>query len=208
MLVPQLCLLHPLPAARQHHRQARARFGRLKPGFACGQAASIRRRQLTLRTMVFCCRGTTGICPGCCGGSTACCWRLSCATNSMSPACLPTGLTLLLCVVVGPEWPLLRLRLVATLCNYYRWAHVRGRRTKRMLMRLPPRQPSLAGMMEAIAPRSCMEAVCNERLETLGDAFLKYAVSLHLFNSFPQVWPLISHDGTYADAAADTLDNP
>ncbi|KAK9823040.1 hypothetical protein WJX81_002311 [Elliptochloris bilobata] len=51
---------------------------------------------------------------------------------------------------------------------------------------LPASQlPSVLGMAEALIPRSCQEALDYERLETLGDACLKYSASLHLFNAFP-----------------------
>ena len=45
-------------------------------------------------------------------------------------------------------------------------------------------------MMEAIMPKACQELICYETLETLGDAFLKFAVSVHLYRLFPQ-----AHEG-------------
>lgn len=43
----------------------------------------------------------------------------------------------------------------------------------------------MLGMAEALIPKSCQEELDYERLETLGDACLKYSASLHLFNAFP-----------------------
>ena len=43
----------------------------------------------------------------------------------------------------------------------------------------------MLGTAEALIPKSCQEELDYERLETLGDACLKYSASLHLFNAFP-----------------------
>ena len=47
-------------------------------------------------------------------------------------------------------------------------------------------------VLEALVPRLCGEDFSLERLETLGDAFLKYAATLFLFSSFPQ-----AHEGAH-----------
>ena len=46
-------------------------------------------------------------------------------------------------------------------------------------------------VLEAITPKVCQETYSYERFELLGDAFLKYAVSLFLFHKFPE-----AHEGT------------
>ncbi|MCL7027826.1 hypothetical protein MKW94_016522, partial [Papaver nudicaule] len=38
-------------------------------------------------------------------------------------------------------------------------------------------------ILEAITTKKCQEEISLESLETLGDSFLKYAVSRHLFES-------------------------
>ena len=45
-------------------------------------------------------------------------------------------------------------------------------------------------VMEAITSKACQELICYETLETLGDAFLKFAVSVHLYRLFPR-----AHEG-------------
>ena len=45
-------------------------------------------------------------------------------------------------------------------------------------------------LLEAFTPRACLEQYSYERLELLGDAFLKLAASLHLFRRFPR-----AHEG-------------
>ena len=45
-------------------------------------------------------------------------------------------------------------------------------------------------MMEAAMSKACHELISYETLETLGDAFLKFAVSVHLYRLFPQ-----AHEG-------------
>jgi dsRNA-specific ribonuclease len=45
----------------------------------------------------------------------------------------------------------------------------------------------VTAILEAITPASCQEDVSYERLENLGDAFLKYAASVHVFLAHPQV---------------------
>ena len=45
-------------------------------------------------------------------------------------------------------------------------------------------------MLEAIMPRMAGETFSYERLETLGDAVLKHAVSLHLVQTYPS-----AHEG-------------
>jgi dsRNA-specific ribonuclease len=46
--------------------------------------------------------------------------------------------------------------------------------------------------MEAIMPAACLEPLSYERMETLGDAFLKYSACLHLFLQFPMVRQITS----------------
>ena len=48
-------------------------------------------------------------------------------------------------------------------------------------------------MMEALISKACHELVCYETLETLGDAFLKFAVSVHLYRLFPR-----AHEGNFS----------
>ncbi|KAK9817465.1 hypothetical protein WJX74_006245 [Apatococcus lobatus] len=50
--------------------------------------------------------------------------------------------------------------------------------------------PDAMLMMEALVSKACHELICYETLETLGDAFLKFAVSEHLFRRFPK-----AHEG-------------
>ncbi len=47
-------------------------------------------------------------------------------------------------------------------------------------------------MMEAVMSKSCHELISYETLETLGDAFLKFAVSVHLYRLFP-----LAHEGKF-----------
>lgn len=53
------------------------------------------------------------------------------------------------------------------------------------------RVPNIVYVLEAITPKVCQETYSYERFELLGDAFLKYAVSLFLFHKFPE-----AHEGT------------
>lgn len=53
------------------------------------------------------------------------------------------------------------------------------------------RVPELKRVVEALMPMACRQDVNYERLETLGDAFLKYAASLYAFTAFPR-----AHEGT------------
>jgi ribonuclease-3 len=41
------------------------------------------------------------------------------------------------------------------------------------------------GVAEALVPRACQAGLDYERLETLGDACLKFSASLHLYHAFP-----------------------
>ncbi|KAK9805378.1 hypothetical protein WJX73_008442 [Symbiochloris irregularis] len=50
--------------------------------------------------------------------------------------------------------------------------------------------PSLDRMVEALTPQSCQEQHSYERLENLGDAFIKYSTCLSLFTTFPR-----AHEG-------------
>ena len=52
------------------------------------------------------------------------------------------------------------------------------------------RQVPVELMLEAIMPRMAGETFSYERLETLGDAVLKHAVSLHLVQTYPS-----AHEG-------------
>lgn len=52
------------------------------------------------------------------------------------------------------------------------------------------RQPNIVYVLEALTPKACQEEISYERFELLGDAFLKYAVSLFLFHKFPE-----AHEG-------------
>ncbi|KAK9856145.1 hypothetical protein WJX84_010015 [Apatococcus fuscideae] len=54
----------------------------------------------------------------------------------------------------------------------------------------PARIPETMLMMEAVTSKACQELICYETLETLGDAFLKFAVSVHLYRLFPR-----AHEG-------------
>ena len=45
--------------------------------------------------------------------------------------------------------------------------------------------------MEAITSKACDQLISYETLETLGDAFLKFATTVHLYQSFPH-----AHEGT------------
>ncbi len=51
--------------------------------------------------------------------------------------------------------------------------------------------PNIVYVLEALTPKACQEDYSYERFELLGDAFLKYAVSLFLFLKFPE-----AHEGT------------
>ena len=53
------------------------------------------------------------------------------------------------------------------------------------------RVPNIVYVLEALTPKACQEDYSYERLELLGDAFLKFAVSLFLFLTFPE-----AHEGT------------
>ena len=53
------------------------------------------------------------------------------------------------------------------------------------------RVPNTMLMMEALVSKACQELICYETMETLGDAFLKFAVSVHLYRLFPN-----AHEGT------------
>ncbi|XP_012287234.1 endoribonuclease Dicer [Orussus abietinus] len=55
-----------------------------------------------------------------------------------------------------------------------------------MLHRNNPRGPSPVDIAQALTSKMGHDAFDLERLETLGDAFLKFAVSLYLFDCFPQ----------------------
>ena len=45
--------------------------------------------------------------------------------------------------------------------------------------------PSLSIMLDAITPRMCMESMDSERLEMLGDSFMKFIISVELFQKYP-----------------------
>lgn len=53
-------------------------------------------------------------------------------------------------------------------------------------------QPPLIMVAEALMPRGCLPNFCSERLENLGDAYLKYSTSLHCFFAYPK-----AHEGGY-----------
>ncbi len=46
--------------------------------------------------------------------------------------------------------------------------------------------PNIVYVLDALTPKACQEDYSYERSEVLGDAFLKYAVSLFLFLKFPE----------------------
>lgn len=46
--------------------------------------------------------------------------------------------------------------------------------------------PSIDMVLEAITPRMCLEIMDSERLELVGDSFLKFAVSVELFRLYPE----------------------
>eukprot|EP00884_Botryococcus_braunii_P004671 jgi/Botrbrau1/14204/Bobra.0291s0009.1 len=50
--------------------------------------------------------------------------------------------------------------------------------------------PGVSKVVEALMPMACRQDVNYERLEILGDAFLKYAASLYVFTAFPR-----AHEG-------------
>lgn len=54
------------------------------------------------------------------------------------------------------------------------------------------RPPSLDRMMEALTPQGCQEQHSYERLENLGDAFVKYSTCLSLFTIYPR-----AHEGRH-----------
>ena len=56
------------------------------------------------------------------------------------------------------------------------------------------RQPNIVYVLEALTPKACQEDISYERVELLGDAFLKYAVSLFLFHKLPE-----AHEGISAN---------
>ena len=49
-----------------------------------------------------------------------------------------------------------------------------------------PRGPSPADVMQALTSKTAHDAFNLERLETLGDSFLKYAATLYLYEAFPK----------------------
>ena len=55
-------------------------------------------------------------------------------------------------------------------------------------------------VLEALTPKACQEDYSYERFELLGDAFLKYAVSLFLFLKFPE-----AHEGRQRDGMSVLL---
>ncbi|KAL0030548.1 hypothetical protein WJX79_003716 [Trebouxia sp. C0005] len=61
------------------------------------------------------------------------------------------------------------------------------------LVKAPHRLPNIVYVLEALTPKACQEDYSYERFELLGDAFLKYAVSLFLFLKFPE-----AHEGQLA----------
>ncbi|KAL0046074.1 hypothetical protein WJX82_001682 [Trebouxia sp. C0006] len=61
------------------------------------------------------------------------------------------------------------------------------------LVKAPHRMPNIVYVLEALTPKACQEDYSYERFELLGDAFLKYAVSLFLFLKFPE-----AHEGQLA----------
>lgn len=52
------------------------------------------------------------------------------------------------------------------------------------------KQPSIMLMAEALTPRHCFPNFNYERLETLGDAFLKYDCCTHVYFAYPK-----AHEG-------------
>jgi dsRNA-specific ribonuclease len=50
--------------------------------------------------------------------------------------------------------------------------------------------PTIISMLEALMPKSCLQHMSYERLEIIGDAFLKFDASLHCYRAFP-----LSHEG-------------
>lgn len=54
----------------------------------------------------------------------------------------------------------------------------------------PCRVPDPLLMMEALVPKACHELISYETLETFGDTFLKFAVSVHLYRLYPK-----AHEG-------------
>lgn len=56
--------------------------------------------------------------------------------------------------------------------------------------------------MEAITAHKCLESYSYERLELLGDSFLKYAISQHLFMKYEN-----EDEGQLSDRRAETICN-
>ena len=65
------------------------------------------------------------------------------------------------------------------------------------------RQPKVVYVLEALTPKACQEDVSYERFELLGDAFLKYAVSIFLFHKYPE-----AHEGTHSNPASSFPSSP
>eukprot|EP00897_Mesotaenium_endlicherianum_P000763 jgi/Mesen1/10688/ME000009S10474 len=57
-------------------------------------------------------------------------------------------------------------------------------------------------IMEALMTAKCVEEVSLERYEFIGDAFLKYAVSVHLYRSFPR-----DHEGLLTSKRTRVIEN-
>lgn len=54
-------------------------------------------------------------------------------------------------------------------------------------------RPSILLMAEALTPGYCHPDLSYERLETLGDSFLKYEICVHVFHAYPN-----AHEGEEA----------
>ena len=63
------------------------------------------------------------------------------------------------------------------------------------------RTPSVLAITESLMSKSCDNNFNYERLEIIGDAFLKFEASLHCFRAFPT-----SHEGERLRATLDFLE--
>lgn len=82
--------------------------------------------------------------------------------------CCPIGATPLSLAVQGR---------VLLHCAQWRW-------------RICRKLPDLAAILEALMPTSCQQGLSYERLEIIGDAYLKFETTLHCFRAFP-----LCHEG-------------
>lgn len=58
------------------------------------------------------------------------------------------------------------------------------------------KRPSILLMAEALTPRHCFPTFNFDRLETLGDAFLKYDCCTHVYFAYPK-----AHEGSSSNSS-------